>query len=424
MTVAELQSLSPEALAAVAADLLAHGRRLTDAGDGLVAAAPPPSWLGAAGDAARARHRRLGPGLEVLQARVGTVATALDLAATSLREAQRMLGRAIAEGSVAGGLQALADAQAADRALARALSPGAPPTGSWADQRHEELTSRLRDLRRQLAEEERTTVLADLAALEQALADDPALRLLRLDASGDTLRVALAVGDVARADHVAVLVPGFGTTVADGLAAGLLDTDRLLDRAATVDEAEDGTADTFAGIWFLGYEAPSLDHDLARFAGVAGTGAARRGAQDLAALLREVDEERPDGVHLTALGHSYGSLVVGLALREPTGVDDAVVSGSPGIGTREVGELRLPAGHGWVLEADDDLVADLGWFGRDPSRMAGLQQLSADEAVHRGERLDASRGHTGYDGAGTTGLHNQAAVVAGHPEATVREGAP
>ena len=79
--------------------------------------------------------------------------------------------------------------------------------------------------------------------------------------------------------------------------------------------------------------------------------------------------------HLTALGHSYGSLTTGYALQhDGTGIDDAVLFGSPGAGTWERDDLHVPDGHLFVAEADDDPVADFGGtapFGRDPSHMVG-----------------------------------------------------
>jgi len=412
MTVAELRSCRPEALEAAGSALLADRGRLARVSLGLRDAAPPTDWCGASGHAARERHQRLRPGVEHLQRRARTVAAALDLAAAALRAAQRALEAALDASDVPGALGALAAAEQADRTLARTLDPH-----GWDDARHAELSARLEPLRQRLEAEGETTMLVDLDALEAALAADPDLRLLQLDATGDHLRAAVAVGDVASADHVAVLVPGLGTTLAGRLAAGLRDTDRLLDRARVVDAAVDGDVhDTYAGVWFLDYEPPLPGPDVLE---AADDERAERGSRELAGLVGLVDDARPDGVHVTVLGHSYGSLVVGMALRQPTGVDDAVVLGSPGLGTDDVGELTLPAGHGYLLEADLDPVGDLGWFGRDPSRLDGLTHLSTDEAVHRGERLEGIRGHTSYDDAGTTSLHNQAAVVAGHPEEAV-----
>ena len=58
---------------------------------------------------------------------------------------------------------------------------------------------------------------------------------------------------------------------------------------------------------------------------------ARAGGEDLAAFYQGVNASRTDDPHLTALGHSYGSLTTGYALQhDGTGVDDAVLFGSPG----------------------------------------------------------------------------------------------
>ena len=62
-------------------------------------------------------------------------------------------------------------------------------------------------------------------------------------------------------------------------------------------------------------------------------------------------------------------------------MDDAVLFGSPGIGTDDLGDVHVPAGHTGVVEAPWDPVADLGWFGDDPNRLDGVTGLSARAAT-------------------------------------------
>jgi pimeloyl-ACP methyl ester carboxylesterase len=97
------------------------------------------------------------------------------------------------------------------------------------------------------------------------------------------------------------------------------------------------------------------------------------------------------------LGHSYGSLVVGVAARDHgLPVDDMVFVGSPGVGVDHAGQLGVPAGHVWASTARYDLVRataladsrpewfdrDVGadrWHGTDPGSAAfGGRAFSSD----------------------------------------------
>lgn len=153
-----------------------------------------------------------------------------------------------------------------------------------------------------------------------------------------------------------------------------------------------------------------------------------------------INASRPEDPHLTALGHSYGSLTTGIALNSHTGVDDAVFFGSPGIsdtpagqqlGEAEIRRMQLPEGHAYNLEADGDVVADIGSlshgrYGTDPSEMAGMNQLETGAAVTPdGRPLAGSTGHSEYtktmpDGTtDSTSKYNIAAVVSGHAELAI-----
>ena len=66
-------------------------------------------------------------------------------------------------------------------------------------------------------------------------------------------------------------------------------------------------------------------------------------------------------VHYTALGHSYGSLVVGTAASQPGGipVDDIVFVGSPGVSVDHASDLNILPGHVWAGAASNDPVPTL-----------------------------------------------------------------
>lgn len=283
-------------------------------------------------------------------------------------------------------------------------------------------------LERARLEEEgnRPGALAALDAIEATLARGDR-QLLSLDTSGTYVTAAVGIGDVDSADHVAVFTPGLATTVQDSLAG----YDRSLDglRRASGDLALQNGPGEVAVVAWLGYETPQLGGwNLANpVTTVASPHQAQVGADRLAGFLQGINASRAEDPHLTALGHSYGSLTTGLALQRETGVDDVVLFGSPGIGTSDVAaDLRVPADHVYVAEAHDDYVGDAAWFGADPNQLSGVTELSTAEAAVPGttQPLAASAGHetggpAGYFGPDTTSVHNMAAVIAGAPDRLV-----
>ncbi|WP_158372630.1 alpha/beta hydrolase [Cellulosimicrobium cellulans] len=264
--------------------------------------------------------------------------------------------------------------------------------------------------------------LAGLDRVEQVLARG-SRQLLTLDIHGERqLMAAVAVGDVDTADHVAVFTPGFTTTVAGSLA----NYDQSMAELRSVARSESlkyGDGGTVATVSWLGYEAPQWDewYDLGgKF--VTSDSSAQAGAASLADFYRGVDASRADDPHLTALGHSYGSTTTGIALQQQTGVDSAVVFGSPGLGTSHVEDLHVPDGQMFRIEARRDPVADLGNFGIDPTYIDGITGLSAREATVDGTAYGESTGHSAYLSDDTTSQHNIAAVVAGAPDRMVLDG--
>jgi hypothetical protein len=144
--------------------------------------------------------------------------------------------------------------------------------------------------------------------------------------------------------------------------------------------------------------------------------------QQLAGFLEGIDISRDSAAgvadpHLTALRHSYGSTTTGFALQEARGVDDAVIFGSPGGSTSDLGQLNIDPGRVAVLEARGDVVADAGAFGTDPNHLPGVVELSTDrELAPDGRQLEESSGHSEYLVPGTTSQYNVAATVAGLPD--------
>ena len=100
-------------------------------------------------------------------------------------------------------------------------------------------------------------------------------------------------------------------------------------------------ADAVAAVTWLDYEAPQWDELLEPSHSVLLPLDAERAGAPLASFVVGIDAARERAPHLTLLGHSYGSTTAGFALQVGTGVDDAVLFGSPGLGTSE---RRGPAG--------------------------------------------------------------------------------
>jgi hypothetical protein len=106
-------------------------------------------------------------------------------------------------------------------------------------------------------------------------------------------------------------------------------------------------------------------------------------------------------------------------------VDDVVFFGSPGIGTNDLTDLSLPRGHAYYIEAPLDCVGDLGYFGIDPSHMAGIEHASArastvvDPMTGEIRHFAEVTGHSSYLVDDSTSQYNMSVVVAGLPDRRV-----
>lgn len=247
-----------------------------------------------------------------------------------------------------------------------------------------------------------------LRALDRTLTV-PGRRLLALDPLGDG-RAIVALGDLERAQSIGVLVPGMGNELGDL-------PDVVADAGTVAGAAGPGTVT----VAWLGYDSPRVRQ-------VASSDLAVDGARQLDADIRGWHAARYVGPgsagpqRLTLVGHSYGSLVVGLAAARGAPVSDVAVVGSPGTAARRAGDLPEGSSHVWAARAKDDpirLVFDvprlggvpgrLGlvhrWFGPDPSRPAfGGQRFLVGPGV---------TGHVRYFEPGTTSVANLGRIVAG-----------
>ncbi|MEU8760622.1 alpha/beta hydrolase [Streptomyces sp. NPDC048659] len=215
-------------------------------------------------------------------------------------------------------------------------------------------------------------------------------QLLAYDPRGRGQAV-LVYGDLARAAHVAVIVPG------SDIDAGNLAP--LTRKATALREATGGRT---AVIAWAGYTTPvgvGLD--------AAGGELAEAGADRLARFaegLAAVGAAAP-----SVFCHSYGSVVCGLAARR-IDATDLVVLGSPGMRADRAADLGTGA-RVWAAKDPTD------WIDRVPYvTLAGLGHGTDPAAPEFGaRRIDAAdaRGHDGYFAPGTSSLRAFAAIAEG-----------
>ncbi len=184
--------------------------------------------------------------------------------------------------------------------------------------------------------------------------------------------VAVAIGPLESADHVAVVVPGFGT---DAESAPYQSERALRLYEASRHLEPDETTATLA---WIGYDAPD---DLPwregwDAAGVVGEPMAAAGGGLLAAAVGGLRDARAgEPAHLTVIGYSYGSTTLGHAAHDHgLPADDLVLVGSPGVGS------------------EIDHAADLGLDA--PARLGRREQPGPDRRP-RQPRLVAPGVHPG-----------------------------
>lgn len=286
----------------------------------------------------------------------------------------------------------------------------------------------------------------------------PPMFLLGVGLEGNG-RAIIAYGNPDASKNVSAYVPGFGTKLDSEFSDGTVK--RAFETAVG---AQDIDPSSSAIVW-LGYDAPqSLD--------VMTEGDAERGAPAYNSFMGGISatNENPDS-HVTAIGHSYGSRLVGAATQEPGGIpgaDDIILVGSPGVGVDKAEGLGVRKDHVWVGAAENDIVTKvpslkdavegtmgffgggpigkyLGgeiagqgnddiWFGKDPASKAfganRFETLPGPELVQPSfpgvldSKMDIDA-HSNYfspeEGKDRVSARNIAAIVAGHSEYVRRE---
>ncbi|WP_426404300.1 alpha/beta hydrolase [Streptomyces sp. R-07] len=216
------------------------------------------------------------------------------------------------------------------------------------------------DLARQ-GGDDATTKLDALRMIQDKLnkPSDPPMFLLGIGDEGNG-RAIVAYGNPDTSKNVSAYVPGLGTKLNDEFV-----TDTMKRAQDTARGARRFDPSSAAIVW-LGYDAPQNVDVMTR-------GDAERGApayNQFMAGLSATNENRDP--HVTAIGHSYGSLTVGTAAQQSGGIpgaDDVILLGSPGVDAQKAEELGVGKDHVFVGAADNDPVthlptkgeAALGW---------------------------------------------------------------
>ncbi|MGW5925040.1 alpha/beta hydrolase [Streptomyces anulatus] len=205
----------------------------------------------------------------------------------------------------------------------------------------------------------------------------PPMFLLGIGDEGNG-RAIVSYGNPDASRNVSAYVPGLGTKLNDDFAKETIK--RAQDTAIGARKVDPSTASI---IW-LGYDAPQS-------ADVMTKGDAQRGApaynEFMAGLSATNANEDP---HVTAIGHSYGSLTVGTAAKESggiPGVDDVILLGSPGVDAQRATELGVGKNHVFVGAADNDPVTHLPTKGESALAAGPAWVLGGPEAVRRSNEL-------------------------------------
>ncbi|MFF0427471.1 alpha/beta hydrolase [Streptomyces sp. NPDC004520] len=188
---------------------------------------------------------------------------------------------------------------------------------------------------------------------------DPPMFLLGIGDEGNG-RAIVSYGNPDTSRNVSAYVPGLGTKLNDEF------VDDTMKRAQDTARGARRFDPSSASIVWLGYDAPQDVDVMSKGDAQRGAPAYNRFMAGLSATNQNADP------HVTAIGHSYGSLTVGTAAKQSggiPGVDDVILLGSPGVDAQKAEELGVGRDHVFVGAADNDPVthlpskdeAALGW---------------------------------------------------------------
>ena len=207
----------------------------------------------------------------------------------------------------------------------------------------------------------------------------------------DQLHAAVTVGDVDKADNIAVHVGGLTTSV-DNNVVGY--TAEMANVAGTAG------GNTASVMWF-GYDPPQAGAGSNGVFTVSETERAAAGGADLSHFLEGLHDSRQGSgeggdPRITALGHSYGSTTLGYALTQVRDgvVDAGVFYGPPGVPAKDVSDFNVPSDSVYVMKNDQDIIGAVpnnGPMGlapgsdmtqlSDPTEVPGIQHIEGNHGI-------------------------------------------
>ena len=207
----------------------------------------------------------------------------------------------------------------------------------------------------------------------------------------DQLHAAVTVGDVDKADNIAVHVGGLTTSV-DNNVVGY--TAEMANVAGTAG------GNTASVMWF-GYDPPQAGAGSNGLFTVSETERAAAGGADLSHFLEGLHDSRQGSgeggdPRITALGHSYGSTTLGYALTQVRDgvVDAGVFYGPPGVPAKDVSDFNVPSDSVYVMKNDQDIIGAVpnnGPMGlapgsdmtqlSDPTEVPGIKHIEGNHGI-------------------------------------------
>lgn len=441
--------VDPERLAASARQLLAHANLIPS---------PPAPQAVAGGDALS----------QAIAAQTGKVEGPITEGLPAAQKGAVAYSENVAS---AGRLYEQSDRQAADRirrttfpderdkahAAGFGTKPEAPPFDKLSrpgdmksgdinaiDQANRQLLAEMQQEYSQLpAGQVRTDRLADIAGIQNALKtpDSHLLYLAKPDDPSQMIRAATSIGDPFKADHVSVTVPGVGSTTRQSLAS-MTNEARQLQLEGQKIAQKTGDSQNISTVAWTGYQPPLTLDSPETFTDAL----ARANAPKLESFLSDLNAGSQVPGHTTALfGHSYGSLLSGIALKDGASSDltNVVLYGSPGFEATSPAQLGMSDNHFFVMSTPDDPIRPIGGlaplhgWGADPNaivygdpdryRFTHLE-TQAGRANVGGDMWDltGTSGHSGYprDALHQMSGYNLATILLSRPDLAVKEALP
>ncbi len=243
--------------------------------------------------------------------------------------------------------------------------------------------------------------LGSTVTSSQGLPSDQRYFLLGVDGHGLGTSI-LAKGNPDTAKNIATFVPGTGSNLA-GISGGKVRSDRMFQAATRA-----GSGETSVITW-QGYHAPQ---NIPQAASTSYADNGKAAFDNFQQGLRATHQGPPS--HDVAIGHSYGTTLIGHAARDGNvASNDLVFVASPGVGVDSASQLHVAPDHVYATEATNDIIhatnptipgtrlprpADIAMLGPDPTN-----------PTFGGQTFDSAPGAPGpwYTGGLNAEVHSQ-----------------